>query len=262
MKALSVIKFGIEDGLAIITLANAGGSNAISGQMASELLEVAIECDTNTSVRAVLLNAEGKNFSAGGDLKSFLQVEDKPRHIKEITTDFHAAISKLLRMEAPLVVAVQGSAVGAGVSLAALGDIVMAGRSASFMAGYSGIGLVPDGAGSYTLPRLIGMRRYQEMYLLNKAISADEAVAIGLITSVIDDEMLATVALQQAQRLAAGPTRAYGAARRLALNTFSTTLETQMELESRAISDMFRTADVQEGMTAMVERRRPVFRGR
>jgi 2-(1,2-epoxy-1,2-dihydrophenyl)acetyl-CoA isomerase len=261
MKALSEIKFSIEGGLAVITLASQGSSNAIGGKMAHELLNVAIECDEHPDVRAVLLKAEGKSFSGGGDLKSFLQIEDKPRHIKEITADFHAAISKLMRMQAPLVVAVQGAAVGAGLSLAALGDIVIAGRSASFMSGYSGIGLVPDGAGSYTLPRLIGMRRFQEIYLLNKVISAEEAASIGLITSVVDDAMLQDEALKLAQRLAAGPTKAYGAMRRLALNSFSTTLETQMELESRAISSMCRTADVQEGMTAMVERRRPTFKG-
>jgi 2-(1,2-epoxy-1,2-dihydrophenyl)acetyl-CoA isomerase len=179
--------------------------------------------------------------------------------VSDITGYLHVAIARLARMNKPLVTAVNGPAAGAGLSLAALGDIVLARRSSHFTLGYAGVGLVPDGGASWLLPRLIGMRRAQEMVLTNRRLSAEEAATCGLITRTVEDEDFLTETDRVVGSLAVAATGALGAARRLLLSSFSTTLETQMEFEARAITEAARTPNGIEGIGAFIEKRRPAF---
>ena len=249
-----------EMGVARLTLDRPEVGNAIDIPLARAFMEAAIALDEDDSVRCILLSGAGRLFCAGGDVAAFSGAADTlPAFLKEITAYLHSGVARLMRTAKPVVTAVNGPAAGAGIGLALLGDIVLAGASAHFTLAYTGLGLSPDGATTWLLPRLVGLRRAQEMCLTNRRISAEEALQIGLVTRVTPDEDLAAEATKVAETLAAGPTSALGATRRLLLESDANTLETQMELESRAIAVQARTADGREGVAAFVEKRKPIF---
>jgi 2-(1,2-epoxy-1,2-dihydrophenyl)acetyl-CoA isomerase len=259
----STIRFANENGVARITLARPDHANALDLAMMRELMAAAIACDEDPSVRAVLLDAEGRLFCAGGDLAEFARAgQALPGLLKEATVYLHAAVSRLVRMRAPVIAAVQGHAAGAGFSLAAACDLVLAATSARFTMAYTRAGLVPDGSSTYFLPRLIGRRRALELMLTNRTLSATEAVEWGIVNRVVEDDQLAAEALRVARELAQGPTGAYGAVKRIVLASESESLESQMELEARAIADAVRDGDGQEGIRAFVEKRPAKFTGR
>jgi 2-(1,2-epoxy-1,2-dihydrophenyl)acetyl-CoA isomerase len=182
--------------------------------------------------------------------------------LKELTTYLHAATSRFTRMNAPLVVAVNGTAAGAGFSLAASGDMVLIAESAKLTMAYTAAGLSPDGSSSFFLPRLIGLRRTQELMLTNRRLSAAEALEWGLVNQVVPDADLPRVASELAGQLARGATRAYGVVKSLLATAFQESLETQMELEARGIAAMAGSADGREGIAAFVAKRAAVFSGR
>jgi 2-(1,2-epoxy-1,2-dihydrophenyl)acetyl-CoA isomerase len=254
--------FDLSDHVARITLNRPNAANGIDLALGRDLMQVAIRCDEDPDVRAVLLTGAGKMFCAGGDLKSFASFgDDLPAALKELTVYLHAATSRLARMDAPLVVAVNGAAAGAGMSLAVAGDLVVAAASAKFTMAYTAAGLSPDGSSTYYLPRLIGLRRTQELMFTNRRLSADEALEWGLVNRVVPDEALLDEAGKLAAQLAQGPTRAHGTVKTLLDASFSGTLETQMELEARGIAAMAGTPDGKEGIQAFLEKRRPTFTG-
>jgi 2-(1,2-epoxy-1,2-dihydrophenyl)acetyl-CoA isomerase len=257
------LRFELADGVATITLYRPDAANAIDLALARELMHVAIRCDEDASVRAVLLTGAGKMFCAGGDLKSFAAQGDRlPSLLKEITTNLHASTSRFARMAAPLVVAVNGTAAGAGFSIAISGDLVVMAESAKLTMAYTAAGLSPDGSSTWFLPRLVGMRRAQELMLTNRRLSAAEALEWGLVNQVVPDAELAATAGALAKQLASGATRAFGTVKSLLASTFSESLETQMELEARGIAAMAGGADGREGIEAFVAKRAPKFSGR
>ena len=217
----------------------------------------------NADIRAVILTATGKMFCAGGDVTTFAQAGDNVNElVRNITSFLHAAIARFQRMNAPLVIAVNGTFAGAGMSMMLTGDIVVAAASAKFTMAYTGIGMSPDGSSTFFLPRIVGTLKAKEMMLLNPRYSADEAKALGLVTEVVADEQVLVRAQAIASQLAKGPTAAYGEVKRLLVDSFSAGLETQMELETRAIGGLAKfTRDGREGITAFVEKRKPDFRG-
>ena len=248
--------------VAVLTLNRPKSGNAIDVQMAKALLAAAIECDCDSTVRAVLINARGKQFSVGGDLNSFAVANDRtPQLISEETAYLHAAVARLARMDKPIVIAVQGAAAGAGFGLSILGDIVIAGEAAQFTLAYTAIGLTPDGGASWLLPRLVGLRKAQEMIFMNTRLNALEALDTGLVTRVVPDAALDAEARATAHALAAGPTRAFSRSRDLLLASFGETLETHLERESRGIVRSVAGPDGKEGISAFLSRRRPEFQG-
>lgn len=157
------------DKIVTIALNRPEDAHCLNGQMATELASVAAQCDTDSSVRAVVLTSSGRFFCAGGDVKAMAGLgKDTANAMKRMADELHRAISAFSRMRAPLIVAVNGVAAGAGFSLAVTGDIVIASESASFIMAYTAVGLSPDGSSSYFLPRLIGLRRTQELMLTNR----------------------------------------------------------------------------------------------
>jgi 2-(1,2-epoxy-1,2-dihydrophenyl)acetyl-CoA isomerase len=256
------ITFEVKDHVAFITLNRPDAANGFNIPMGKDLMHAAIQCDENSDIRAVLMTGVGKMFSAGGDLKYFTEFGDNlGSALKEMTVYCHAAASRFMRMNAPLVTAVNGAAAGIGMSFAICGDFVIASESAIFMAAYTAAGLSPDGGMTYLLPRMIGLARTKEILLTNRRLSAQEALDWGLVNKVVPDGELMKEAEALARRLANGPTLSFGSVKRLLNEAFSETLESQMEHESRGIVDMTRTRDAKEGIAAFIERRRPNFTG-
>ncbi len=253
--------FSVDDGVAEITLHRPDAGNAIDLTLVTELADAALRCDHDPTVRAVLLTGAGKTFSVGGDLKAFAGFGDTaaPR-LKEIADAIHKAISVFARMAPPLIVAVNGTAAGAGFSLSVAGDYVIAADTARFTMAYTAAGLSPDGSSSYFLPRLIGLRRTQELMLTNRVLSAAEAHNWGLLTRVVPTADLIDEARTIARRLADGPLAAHRAVKDLLRVSLTNGLEEQMELEGRGIAHAVTTPAGREGIAAFLEKRRPDFR--
>ena len=247
--------------VALVTLNRPDNSNTLNLQMAMDLLAAAMACARNAAVRAVVLSGAGRNFSFGGDLRAMppreLALED---HIRELTTYLHAAISHFVRMDAPVVAAVNGTAAGAGVGLVAMADLALCGRSSRFNLAYTSVGLTPDAGTTFLLPRAVGVKRAMELLLLNRALSAEEALSWGLVNEVVADERLLARALEVAERLAHGPVSAYGATKRLIARSIGA-LESQMVLESETIARHAIGAEGREGVSAFLEKRKPRFSG-
>jgi 2-(1,2-epoxy-1,2-dihydrophenyl)acetyl-CoA isomerase len=262
MERYENLTFEVRGSVARITLNRPEASNASNLETNRELLQVVLRCDEDPLVRAVLVTGAGRNFCAGGDLKRFVaEGKDLPRYLKEATTYRHAAVSRLANMDAPVVAAVQGSTIGGGLGLVCSCDIVLAAESARFRVGFTGVGMSPDGGLSYFLPRIVGLRRALELMLTNRVLSAQEALALGIVTRVVPEVDLLREAEDLATELAAGATRALGAAKRLFRSGWNETLETQMGMETQAIAEMARTRDSHEAFAAFVEKRTAQFRG-
>ena len=257
------INFEIIENIAIIRLNRPNSYNSLNAKMAKELLEISYECDTNKKIRAIILTGEGdKAFCAGGDLKSFHETGNVAKHLKMVTHDLHGAITKFSRMNSPLIVAVNGVAAGAGLSFVGFADLAIATSSATFVSAYTKAGLTPDGSSSYYLPRIIGIRKYLELVMTNKVLSSEDALSWGLLNYVHDDKNFWGETLKLADNLSKGPTLAYGKTKRLVHNSLNSTLETQMELETKMISESAETSDGQNGIQAFLKKEKPKFEGK
>jgi 2-(1,2-epoxy-1,2-dihydrophenyl)acetyl-CoA isomerase len=253
----------IRENVAHIVLNRPGAMNALTPEMAHELLDAALQCDETTAVRAVIISGAGNVFCAGGDVKQFAAEGDRlSTFVRAITTYLHAAISALARMNAPVIAAVEGNAAGGGMSVALACDLLIAAESARFTTAYSRIGLCPDGSMTYSLARLIGMRRALELALTNRTLTAQEALDWGIVTAVTPDGEALQRAEELARQLAQGPTLAYGATKRLLHQGWSESLETQMMAEGQGIAAMCGTADAREGIGAFTAKRAPHFTGK
>jgi 2-(1,2-epoxy-1,2-dihydrophenyl)acetyl-CoA isomerase len=259
--AYETLDLTVTDGIARLRLTQPGSANAIGLTMARELHAAVADLQSRADVRVVLISAEGRLFCGGGDVASFATQEDVPAFLREITASLHVAVSGLARLDAPVVAAVQGPAAGAGMGLVGVADLVVAAESAKFVLAYAGIGLSPDGGSSWFLPRMVGTRRALEMALLNRTLTAAEALDWGIVTAVVPDERLAEEAEALAARLASGPTVALAAAKRLLREAGTSTLESHMALERQLIAECGGTADGREGIAAFLAKRAPGFVG-
>lgn len=250
----------IKDRIAVITLNRPEGANGINYQLACDLAAAAKQCDIDQSIKAVVLTGAGRFFSAGGDVKEMAAAGDKAgQAVKALADNLHMATATFARMDAPVIVAVNGMAAGAGFSLAIAGDLVVASEKAAFVMAYTKAGLSPDGSSSYYLPRLIGLRKTQELMLTNRQLSAQEALDWGLINEVVEADALMDRAMDIAGGLAKGSLGSNAAIKKLLLVSFQNGPETQMELEGREISTRAASKDGREGITAFVEKRKPKF---
>jgi 2-(1,2-epoxy-1,2-dihydrophenyl)acetyl-CoA isomerase len=251
-----------EGAIARITLDRPDAGNAIDLALAQALAVAAGECASDSSIRCVILTGAGRFFCVGGDVSAFAAAgSEAPAFLRTLADTLHGAIVALARMPKPLVVAVNGPAAGAGLSLALLGDMVIAARSVHFTAAYTGIGLTPDGGMSWLLPRLVGLRRAQSMILTNERVAAADAAAIGLITSMVEDADLRRNVDVIADRLAGSPIAAIGAARGLLLDGAAARFEQQLDREAESISQAGARPEAREGVAAFLARRKPDFAG-
>jgi len=250
----------LSDGVATITLNRPRAGNALTLLMGRELMDASIRCDDDPDVRAVVLTGAGRMFCVGADLKHFPPAGPKmATEIKLLTTWLHAVISRFVRMDAPLICAINGTAAGAGMSLALIGDMVLVAESARFKMAYSRIALTPDCSITYYLPRLVGFRRAFELYVTNRVLSATEAETWRMVNRVVATDTLTSETQALAAQLAAGPTQAIGTTKRLFHSAWTESLESQMERETRAITDAAQCPEVAEGFEAFFEKREPNF---
>lgn len=236
--------------------------NAIDPRMATALAQVAAEVAADPATRCVVLTGAGRLFCAGGDVGAMAAAgDDASGFLRALADTLHGAIRTLATMPKPLIVAVNGPAAGAGLSLALLGDVVVAVRSAHFTAAYSAIGLTPDGGMSWLLPRVVGLRRAQAMILTNQRVTADEAERLRMITAIADDADLDAAVAGFAGRLVAAPTNALAAARGLLLDGATAAFSDHLDREAATIAVAGDHAEAHEGIAALLARRKPSFEG-
>jgi len=256
-----VVKLSVTGGVATIALNRPHVMNAMDGEMMQQLRPVTEAVEKDPAVRAVVLRGEGAAFMAGGDVAVFHQhLAELPELIVTWGREMHAAFLALRRMGKPVLASVHGAVAGAGFSLMCATDLAIAAADTRFTLAYTNIGASPDGGSTYFLPRLVGYKKAMEMIMLPDRFDAETARQNGLVNWVVPNEKLAEETARIAQRLAAGPTRAYAEAKRL-VNQSLDSLDAQMEQELQAFSRCARGADLKEGVTAFVEKRKPVFKG-
>ncbi len=251
-----------EAGVAWLTLNRPDAANTIDAPMARAFREAITVLNADTGVRVLVISGAGKMFCAGGDLQRFARESSgAAAYVEGLIHDLHAGLAVLENFRAPIISAVHGAAAGAGMGLALTADIVLADEASRFVMAYTRAGLTPDGGTSWVLPHLVGLRRALELTLMNRTLSAAEALNLGLVTEVVPEDKLMERAQEIAGDLARGPTAAYVTARRLLRQAHHNSYSEHLAAEADAIVNSFRTPDGLEGVRAFRERRPPTFNG-
>jgi len=245
------------DQIAHITLSRGDRGNPINKQLTRELRD-AVATAHRDGTKVIVLASTGRFFSVGGDLSAFSSEPDLPAYVDDLADELHRTVIELIRSPAIVVSIVQGPAAGAGFPLAAAADIIIAGASATFILGYSKVGLSIDG-GSCLLSETLGLHRTLRLALLNDTLSAAEAHAAGLVARVFDDAELHPEADKLIRRLASGPRGAHAAIKRLVRDTAEAAPERALRVETAAIRSLAGSSDGREGIRAFRDKRRPVF---
>jgi 2-(1,2-epoxy-1,2-dihydrophenyl)acetyl-CoA isomerase len=266
MNSTSSIHVELQGALAVLSLAQPARGNPIDGDFARDFRAIAGELLNGHAagrVRAVLLRAEGPNFSYGGDLKSMYPVRHQLGDmVRGWTADLHMGLQRFWQLPVPVVCAVQGFAMGGGVALVAGADVVLGTESSRYGSAFAQLGFSCDSGSSATLTARMGPARARRFVLLAEILSAAEALQCGLVDRLLPDDRLQAEALALATQLAAGPTLAYGEIKRLFLKAGMAQLSAQLEDEALTLGRVSSSADAQEGVAAIVERRKPLFSGR
>jgi enoyl-CoA hydratase/carnithine racemase len=269
----------ISDNILTITLNRPEQLNAFTVEMCEELIRAFDSASADDEVRAIIVTGSGRAFCAGMDLSREGNVfgldESIEPTLEDMTTRYNdpdiiagvrdtggrVALS-IYRCTKPVIAAINGTAAGAGFSLAIAGDFAISADTAKYTLAYTGAGLSPDGSSSYVLPRLIGMRKAMELMITNRVLNAEQALDWGLVSEVVPAADVMTRADELAAQLAQGPSTAYGQVKNLLMNSFQNGYETQLQLETDGIAKMAATADGREGIAAFLEKRKPNFIGK
>ena len=255
-----------EAGIVTATLNRPESRNALSDEMVRTLDEVFSAGERDPSVRVYVIRGAGEHFMAGGDVKKFYANRSKPAEQRRADTErhvhqLHLLVYKMRRAPQPIVASIRGAVAGFGVSLMMACDLAIAAEDAFFTLAYCHIGLSPDGSSTWSLPRIVGTRKAAELAFLGERFKADEALRLGLVDRVVPAAALGAETAKLAARLAAGPGRAYAHTKRLLDASLGNTLESQLQLEGVAVADCMASNDLNEGVTAFVEKRAPRFTG-
>lgn len=251
----------IENGVLTIKLNRPDVLNSFTIPMAREVQNALDEASDNDEIRAVYITGEGRGFCAGQDLSEAI-AEGGPSIQDIVNQTYNPIIKKIRNLEKPVICGVNGVAAGAGANIAFACDITLASETASFIQSFSKIGLIPDSAGTYFLPRLIGMQRATALMMLADKISAEQAYQYGLIYKVCASEQLQTEAMGIALTLAKLPTVGLGLTKRALNKGLSNDLDSQLEVEAELQDLAAKSNDHKEGVKAFLEKRLPVFTGK
>jgi len=249
-----------EQGVAFITLNRPEKYNSYSREMAMALQASLDECAADDGVRCIYLTGAGKGFCSGQDLSEAMNPtpEEFERMVRE---HYNATILRIRNVEKPVIAAVNGVAAGAGANIALACDIVVANESATFIQAFSKIGLIPDSGGTFFLPRLVGLQRAAALMMTGEKVTAAAAVGMGMIYKYFPDDTFADETRKLAFMIAQMPTRGIGLTKRLLNQTFSKSLEQQLDFEKQVQMLAGATFDFREGVQAFLEKRKPVFKG-
>lgn len=257
------ILFSVTNNIATITFNRPTAMNSFDKKMADDLEELTEQVRVDDSIRAVLLNGAGHLFMAGGDIHFFYkQLDTMPTGVMKMIHTLNASILNLMQMPKPVVASVHGSVAGVGMSFMMACDLVIAAENTKFTMAYSGIGITPDGGATFNLPRLVGSKKAMEWFLLSDIFDAHTAEAYGLINWVVPMEKLAEESQRILKRLANGPTFSYAQSKRLVNETWSHSLETQLEREGRAFESCSASLDFKNGVKGFIEKSKREFIGK
>jgi 2-(1,2-epoxy-1,2-dihydrophenyl)acetyl-CoA isomerase len=259
----NLVALELDEGVATIRFISPDTGNAMNQEFFREFSETVHELFLlRAEVRAVLIASSGRFFSVGGDVGEFAaDPAAVPDLVQSGTYWMHPALARLRRLDAPLIAAVQGTAMGGAVAILSQCDLVVSARSARFGAAYSRLGFSCDLGASVGLASRMGVARARRFLLLAELLDADQALHAGLVDEIADDGDAERIATERARALADGPTRAYGEVRRLVDRALATPYESQLEDEAQSLTRMAGTADAVEGLRAFVEKRPPHFVG-
>lgn len=250
-----------ENGVALVTLNRPKVYNAVDEEMLKLLAGQLADLSFDKGVRAVVITGEGKVFCSGGDLRSIHHFsKGAAQGVYELATLFHQVVEEIRRMKKPVIAAINGIAAGGGLSLALACDFRVMGRSATLIQAYTSHGLSVDGGASFILPRLVGLARAMEIIAFDKPIPAEQALAWGIATEVVEDGRVLETAKDMAARFGESSLLAFGVCKRLMLDSFHTSLEAQLENERVGISKCVAHGDGEEGIRAFLEKRKPKWR--
>jgi len=251
-----------KSGIAIVTLNRPEVLNALSPQMAQELRNAMYELEADKAVRCIVMKGAGRGFMAGGDVAGFNENMDNLQvHVGNMLDDFHCATRAIVRMAKPVIGALHGPVAGAGMSLAMTPDLAIAADNLMMTLAYANLGTSPDGGSTYFLPRIVGRRKAFEIAMLSDRFDAAEAERLGLVNKVVPADQLDAAVMEWAERLANGPSYAFGWTKKLIDQSFNSDIDRQLEEERAGIVACAGSADMQEGIRAFVGKRKAAFKG-
>jgi 2-(1,2-epoxy-1,2-dihydrophenyl)acetyl-CoA isomerase len=254
------VKMEITSGIGVITLNRPEGFNAFDAPMIGNLAEKLIGLSTHEDIVGVVLTGAGKAFCAGGDLKWLSTCGMAPgAAFHALAAAYHQAIVEIRRMPKPVVAAVNGLAAGGGFSMALACDFRVMARSAILRQAYTSNGLSVDGGGTYTLPRLVGLAKAMEILVFDRPIAAEQALAWGLVTELVEDGQALKRAIAMIQEIAKLPLSSFLASKKLLTDSFHTPFEHQIEKEREFLAWCANHPNGQEGINAFLEQRSPVY---
>ncbi len=249
-----------ENSIATVKLNRADAFNAFDLELVEDFAEALLNLGGDPQIRGIVLSGQGKAFCAGGDLKWALSYnEGVATAFYNLAARFHLAISEIRRMGKPVIAAINGVAAGGGFSLALACDFRIMEKSASLRQAYTSSGLCIDGGGTFSLPRLVGLARAMEIAAFDKPISADQALAWGLVTKVVEEGAALQEAIVLAEELAGRSLNAFRISKQLLTDSFDTAFEMQLDRERRALCSCAEHEDGQEGLQAFIEKRKPQY---
>ena len=254
------INFAIEEGVAIIQLNRPKVYNSFNRTMALEVQSALDQCAEDKDVRCICITGSGKAFSAGQDLQEII-AEDGPDLPVILKEHYNPIIERIVAIEKPIVAAINGVAAGAGANIALACDITIAKSSATFIQAFSKIGLIPDSAGTYFLPRIVGRSKAMALAMLGDKVTAEDAEKMGMIYKVVQDELFEDDIKKVCLKLAKMPTLGLGLTKRAINQSYSNNVHQQLAVEDELQTKAGLSEDYGEGVRAFLEKRKPVFKG-